>query len=82
MGAQSPYHSGNALIEVCRPILLAARGTSWLGMLQMLLKALDPSALRVTGPDSDPIPIAATVANVQSTLGIRSGTAELPGAQT
>ncbi len=40
-------------------------------MLQVLLKALDPAELRLTGPDGGPIPIAAVVANVQSALGMR-----------
>ncbi len=41
------------------------------GMLQVLLKALDPTELRVSGPDGGPIPIAAVVANVQAALGMR-----------
>ena len=43
------------------------------GMLQVLLKALDPSELRVSGPDGGPIPIAVVVANVQSALGMQPG---------
>ena len=41
------------------------------GLLQVLLKALDPAELRVSGPDGGPIPIAAVIANVQSALGMR-----------
>ncbi len=52
------------------------------GMLQVLLKALDPAELRLTSPDGGPIPIAAVAANVQSALGMRPGTAELPEANT
>ena len=48
------------------------------GMLQVLLKALDPSELRVSGPDGGPIPIAAVVANVQTALGMRPADALLP----
>lgn len=42
------------------------------GMLQVLLRALDPAELRVSGPDGGPIPIAAVVANVQAALGMQS----------
>jgi hypothetical protein len=41
------------------------------GMLQVLLKALDPQELRVSGPGGGPIPIAAAVANVQAALGMQ-----------
>lgn len=41
------------------------------GMLQVLLRALDPAELRVSGPDGGPIPIAAVVADVQAALGMR-----------
>jgi hypothetical protein len=40
------------------------------GMLQVLLKALDPTELRVSGPGGGPIPVAAVVANVQAALGM------------
>ena len=40
-------------------------------MLQVLLKALDPSELRVSGPGGGPIPIAAVIADVQNALGMR-----------
>ncbi len=70
-----------------RSLLRAATGNGraddkLVGMLQVLLKALDPSELRISGPDGGPIPIAAVVANVQSALGMRPTTAELPDAQT
>ena len=70
-----------------RSLLRAATGNGraddkLVGMLQVLLKALDPSELHVSGPDGGPIPIAAVVANVQSALGMRPSTAELPDAQT
>ncbi len=66
-----------------RSLLRAATGNGraddkLVGMLQVLLKALDPSELRLTGPDGGPIPIAAVVANVQSALGMRPTGAELP----
>ncbi len=59
-----------------RSLLRAATGNGrsddkLVGMLQVLLKALDPSELHVSGPDGGPIPIAAVVANVQMALGIR-----------
>jgi hypothetical protein len=41
------------------------------GMLQVLLGALDPAELRVSGSDGGPIPIAAVIANVQTALGMR-----------
>ncbi len=64
-----------------RSLLRAATGNGraddkLVGLLQVLLKALDPSELRVTGPDGGPI--AAVVANVQSALGMRPTGAELP----
>ncbi len=60
-----------------RSLLRAATGNGraddkLVGMLKVLLKVLDPSELRVTGPDGRPIPIAAVVANVQSALGMRT----------
>ena len=59
-----------------RSLLRAATGNGraddkLVGMLQVLLRALDPSELRISGPDGGPIPIAAVVANVQSALGMR-----------
>ena len=70
-----------------RSLLRAATGNGraddkLVGMLQVLLKALEPSELRLSGPDGGPIPIAAVVANVQSALGMRPGNAELPDPQT
>ncbi len=67
-----------------RSLLRAATGNGraddkLVGMLQVLLKALDPSELRISGPDGGPIPIAAVVANVQSAIGMRTSTAELLG---
>ncbi len=74
-------------VALSRSLLRAATGNGraddkLVGMLQVLLKALDPSELHVIGPDGGPIPIAAVVANVQSALGMRPTTAELPDAGT
>ena len=62
-------------VVLCRSLLRAANNEGQadprvVGMLQVLLKALDPSELRVSGPDGGPIPIAAVVANVQTALGM------------
>ena len=61
---------------LCRALLRAANSNGraddkLVGMLQVLLKALDPTELRVSGPGGGPIPIAAVVANVQAALGMR-----------
>ncbi|MEE8171164.1 MAG: hypothetical protein V3T70_11520, partial [Phycisphaerae bacterium] len=45
------------------------------GMLSVLLRALDPTELRLAGLDGGPIPIAAVVANVQVALGMHSNEA-------
>lgn len=63
-------------VALSRSLLRAATGNGraddkLVGMLKVLLKALDPSELRVSGPDGGPIPIAAVVANLQSALGMR-----------
>ncbi len=68
--------AGLFYVVLCRA-LLRASGTGGrtddrlVGMLQVLLKALDPSELRVSGPDGGPIPIAAVIADVQNALGMR-----------
>lgn len=64
---------------LCRVLVRVASGNNRVndkvvGMLQVLLKALDPVELRVSGPDGGPIPIAAVVANVQTALGMRPNT--------
>ncbi len=45
------------------------------GMLSVLLRALDPTELRLAGLDGGPIPIAAVGANVQAALGMHSNEA-------
>ncbi len=69
-------------VALCRALLQAAghggrADERLVGLLQVLLKALDPAELRVSGPDGGPIPIAAVVANVQAALGMRPA-AEAP----
>ncbi|MFO0836906.1 MAG: hypothetical protein U1D55_00145 [Phycisphaerae bacterium] len=62
-------------VVVSRALLRAASGSGraddrLVGMLQVLLKALDPTEVRLSGPDGGPIPIAAAVASVQAALGM------------
>ncbi len=77
--------AGLFYVVLCR-LLLRATGNNGradeklVGMLQVLLRALDPAELRVSGPDGGPIPIAAVVANVQTALGMRP--VEMLGATT
>ncbi len=68
--------AGLFYVALCRLLLRATSNNGkadekLVGMLQVLLRALDPAELRVSGPDGGPIPIAAVVANVQSALGMR-----------
>ncbi len=61
--------AGLFYVVLCRALLRAsgAGGRTddrLAGMLQVLLKALDPSELRVSGPGGGPIPIAALRANL------------------
>lgn len=61
---------------LCRQLLRAANSNGraddrLVGMLQVLLKALDPAELRITGAEGGPVQIAAVVANVQTALGMR-----------
>ncbi len=71
-------------LVLCRLLLRAAdrKGRAddrLVGMLQVLLKALDPQEIRVSGPGGGPIPIAVAVANVQAALGMQQdGTPALP----
>ena len=63
-------------LVLCRALLRASGNGGraddrLVGMLQVLLKALDPSELRVAGPDGGPIPITAVIADVQTALGMR-----------
>ncbi len=68
--------AGLFYVVLCRALLRASSAGGrtddrLVGMLQVLLKALDPSELRVSGPGGGPIPIAAVIADVQNALGMR-----------
>ncbi len=62
-------------VALCRALVRAATSNGraderLVGMLQVLLRALDPAELRISGRDGGPIPIAAVIANVQTALGM------------
>jgi hypothetical protein len=64
-------------VVVARQLVRASTGSGrtderLVGMLQVLLRALDPTELRLAGPGGGPIPIASVVANVQTALGMRA----------
>lgn len=68
--------AGLFYVVLCRALLRASSAGGrtddrLVGMLQVLLKALDPSELRVSGPDGGPIPIAAVIAG-STTIPIES----------
>jgi hypothetical protein len=63
-------------VVLCRSLLRASGPNGraderLVGMLHVLLKALDSSELRISGPDGGPIPIASVIANVQTALGMQ-----------
>jgi hypothetical protein len=62
-------------VVVARQLVRASTGNGrtderLVGMLQVLLRALDPTELRLAGPGGGPIPIASVVANVEAALGM------------
>ena len=74
--------AGLFYVVLCRALLRAsgAGGRTddrLVGMLQVLLKSLDPSELRISGPGGGPIPIAAVIADVQNALGMRPNPKDL-----
>lgn len=76
-------------VTLCRLLLRAANADGrvderLVGMLTVLLRALDPAEVRLSGPNGGPIPIAAVIADVQTALGMRRDAADpliraLPG---